>query len=378
MTKPSLARRLAALPERVGHIIVAPRAAMTRIERAGGAVSDAVGLVVLGVVAFRLPELVRGLWAVGGPVSGALLRVVGLFVDEAKRAAWVVLPAATLVTLAAGRRRDASRDLELGAACYAPVFAVRSLGQMLAGIAGARVLSGAIVTGAAAAASLGAFVQAVRIARGRQPSPLDAELRPDEPSMGDAGRPDSRAWVVGVGVFAVAAIAFVGNAIWIDRHVEMLEPIRRGQPAPEFALPRIDGTPGTLALGPLRGQVVVLDFWATWCPPCIAMLPEMDALHRAWSDRGVAFLGINSDGGGSTRADIDRFLAEHPMRYPVGLDEGDVGGLYKVEALPTLVVIGRDGSVRKSFVGFTSRSTLDRELEEAVREPSPAPTRDGT
>jgi thiol-disulfide isomerase/thioredoxin len=171
---------------------------------------------------------------------------------------------------------------------------------------------------------------------------------------------------------ALALVSFLGNAVWTARHLEFLRPMRRGEPAPNFALPRIDGQPGLVTLEPLRGRVVVLDFWATWCPPCVAMLPVMDAAHRSWEPRGVSFLGLNSDGGGATRADIDAFLVEHPMSYPVALDSGEVGGLYKVEALPTLIVIGRDGTIRKSFVGYTSAGALDRALEDATREPPPA------
>ena len=73
-----------------------------------------------------------------------------------------------------------------------------------------------------------------------------------------------------------------------------------GQIAPDFSLPRIDGTPGTVTMADLRGQVVVLDFWATWCPPCVAMIPMLDDAHRNWAPRGVSFVGINSDGGGAT------------------------------------------------------------------------------
>jgi thiol-disulfide isomerase/thioredoxin len=355
---------LLGLPARIGQVCTAPRAAMARIDAQGGGLRDALWLVVFGVLAFRLPELVRMLLAMDGPTSGAGMRLLGLFSDEAREAAWVVLPAAVIVTLSAGARRDATRDLDLGAACYAPYFALRGLHQALTGVFGARLLPSTAVQVMAGAGAALALVAAIRTARGR--APAGAEAPPPPASW----TPDARARGAGLAVVVLGLVAASANAVWSARHLDALRPMQRGEAAPEFALPRIDGTAGTLALEGLRGKVVVLDFWATWCPPCIAMLPVLDAAYRGWQPRGVAFVGINSDGGGATLDEIKSFLIEHPIPYPVVLDEGVVGGLYKVEALPTLVVLGRDGRIRKSFVGYTSRHAIDAALQEAQAEPN--------
>ena len=89
-------------PARIGQTVVAPRAAAARIEAEGGSLRDALWLVVLGVLTFRLPELCRVLLAIAGPATGDLMRLAGLFLDETREAAWVVLPAAVIVTAAAG------------------------------------------------------------------------------------------------------------------------------------------------------------------------------------------------------------------------------------------------------------------------------------
>src|SRR4051812_13810283 len=115
-------RALLGLPARVGQALTAPDRALARVEAEGGGLRDALALVVAAVVAFRLPGVVHAMLTVAGPPSGAFLRLAALFASGARHAAWFVLPAAVVVTFFAAKRRDAGRDLDLGAGCYPPVF----------------------------------------------------------------------------------------------------------------------------------------------------------------------------------------------------------------------------------------------------------------
>jgi thiol-disulfide isomerase/thioredoxin len=362
------------LAARLGLVLAEPRRALPVVDRRATGVRDAAWLVLAGIVCFRLEDLMRALLGITHLSFGTVIRQTLAVVSyELREAIIIILPAAILVTILAGRgRRDPSRDLELAAAAYVPFFAVRALYRALDHQAflgplprSANQLASLIALGWA----LGIVALAVIEARRR---PLQVAGAP-EPSPNDGPRPELDLWPrrrsrVAVTAFAalLGAALFV-NLGWVFRNADAIRPLGRGTEAPAFSLPRVDGKAGEVSLGGMRGKVVLLDFWATWCAPCLHMLPTLHRLYRRWQGQGVEFLGINSDGATATPEQVSEMLRANPAPYPMVIDQhGEVFSLYKVVALPHMVLIDRDGSIIKTFWGVTSETELSQALAAAT------------
>jgi peroxiredoxin len=134
-----------------------------------------------------------------------------------------------------------------------------------------------------------------------------------------------------------------------------------GQRAAEFTLKDLAGNEVTLAK--LRGNVVVLDFWATWCPPCRESMPGLQKLHEELSDKHVKIFAVNL----REEPDVVRkYLESSKLTLPVILDaDGAVASKYSVSGIPQTVVIGKGGRVQNVFVGFGPQS--EQKLREAVQ-----------
>lgn len=134
-----------------------------------------------------------------------------------------------------------------------------------------------------------------------------------------------------------------------------------GAPAPDFTLPTLGGD--TLRLADTRGQVVIVNFWASWCEPCVAETPRLVGWYAQHRDAGLLILGVdvlNRD----SRADVEAFATKYSVDYPLPLDEpGDVSARWRAQQLPRSYVLDRAGIVRFARIG----EMTDDDFEKAVR-----------
>ena len=134
--------------------------------------------------------------------------------------------------------------------------------------------------------------------------------------------------------------------------------LARGSRVPDFVLASLEGEPWSLSK--LRGNVVLLNFWASWCEPCRQEMPQLQQLHERYSDDGLVVLGVSDEDPDTAR----RYLKEHGIDYPSVHDgNGSAMQSYQINAIPTSLIIGRDGELLERVEGYTPASTFSKALK---------------
>ena len=131
---------------------------------------------------------------------------------------------------------------------------------------------------------------------------------------------------------------------------------------PNFTLEALQGNEYTLSK--LRGKVVILDFWATWCGPCRKSIPVFNAIYDKYKDKEVLVLGIGLD----DKEAIKKFVQTTPINYPVLIGSQEVARTYGIRAIPTTFIIDKEGIVTARHLGLlpNMQSTLEQEIERLI------------
>jgi peroxiredoxin len=178
----------------------------------------------------------------------------------------------------------------------------------------------------------------------------------------------SKAVLISLSVAVVLAIGAISITSGASSEPESL----KGKAAPDFTLKTPDGKDLTLAN--MKGKVVLVDTWATWCPPCKASLPHIQKLatDKALADKGLVVWAVNDM---ETKADVDPFMKDNKYTFTVLMDtKGAVLKSYLISGIPTTILVGRDGKVKDAFVGYGGDATakaIDDAVNKALAEPAP-------
>ncbi len=169
-----------------------------------------------------------------------------------------------------------------------------------------------------------------------------------------------------IAITVLVTAGFLGLLLWGMLNQEPITGLSGvtmvNQPAPDFSLTTFDG--GTISLANLRGKPVVINFWASWCPPCRIEAPLIERTWRVYRDRGLIFLGINIQ---DRKEDALDYMREFDITYPNGPDPtGEIAIDYGVSGLPVTFFIDRKGEVVRRWVGAIETSVLNSSIEEIM------------
>jgi len=141
-----------------------------------------------------------------------------------------------------------------------------------------------------------------------------------------------------------------------------------GNPAPDFRVKAVTGSKGAIALKELRGQVVLVDFWGTFCEPCKKSFPKLQDLHTKYGSSGLKIVGISEDDADDREA-IPGFASTYGAKFMVGWDEGkSIAKSYKPPTMPSSFLIDRNGVVRYAHVGYHDgeEAQVEKEIKELL------------
>ena len=182
------------------------------------------------------------------------------------------------------------------------------------------------------------------------------------PSQPQAPAQKTRVWSIAAFVIILAIVGGAAYWFWGNTSGSAAGGPAIGQPAIDFELKDLKGQ--TVSLSSLKGKAVMINFWASWCPPCREEMPDIENAYKDYKDQGLVVLAVNIQEDNGTASD---FVQKLGLTFPVVLDTaGNVSEKYHVYSLPTSYFIDRDGIVRDLNIGRMDRKTIDAKVKKIL------------
>lgn len=170
-------------------------------------------------------------------------------------------------------------------------------------------------------------------------------------------------WIVAVAVTIIAGYLYFSrtDSTATGALKPSLPPTEVAGAAPAFTLPDLNGRP--VSLSSFRGKIVVLNFWATWCPPCKREIPDFIDLQSAYGPKGLQIVGVALDEPDA----VKEFVAQSRMNYPVLLGTNDIAQRYGgIKGIPTTFIIDKNGKIINMFEGFRPKEVFKKEIQKLL------------
>jgi thiol-disulfide isomerase/thioredoxin len=179
--------------------------------------------------------------------------------------------------------------------------------------------------------------------------------------------------IIGIAAFALLLILAVVGYNLLSKKVkpEQTSAVSSSQTsktsAPDFTVQDTNGN--NVSLSDFKGKPVVLNFWASWCPPCKAEMPDYEKMYQQYSSKGVVFMMVNmTDGSRETTATAKQFLKDSNYTFPAYLDvKSNAANTYGISSIPDSIFIDKDGNVVNSYEGMIDAATMKKNIEAIIK-----------